>query len=95
MYASANRDETKYSDSDRFEIERFKQAQANHFAFGHGVHHCIGSNLARREARIALEILSSRLPNLRLRPNQKFTHVPTMILRGFTRLEVEWDNRNF
>ncbi len=51
MYASANRDETKYSNSDRFEIERFKQPQAHHLAFGHGVHHCIGSNLARREAR--------------------------------------------
>lgn len=90
MYASANRDETKYSDGDRFDIERFKHAQANHLAFGHGVHHCIGSNLARREARIALEILSSRLPNLRLRPNQELTHVPTMIFRGFTDLFVEW-----
>lgn len=91
MYGSANRDETKYSNSDRFDIERFKQESTNHLAFGHGVHHCIGSNLARREARIALEILSQRLPNLRLRPNQELTHVPTMILRGFTNLEVEWD----
>jgi cytochrome P450 len=91
MYASANRDEIKYNDGDRFDIERFKQAQATHLAFGHGVHHCIGSNLARREARIALEILSSRLPNLRLRPNQELTHVPTMIFRGFTDLFLEWD----
>lgn len=91
MYGSANRDETKYGDGDRFDIERFKQASTNHLAFGHGVHHCIGSNLARREARIALEILSERLPNLRLRPNQELTHVPTMIFRGYTHLEVEWD----
>ena len=91
MYASANRDETKYIDSDRFDIQRFQEVSANHLAFGHGVHHCIGSNLARREARIALEILSQRLPNLRISPNQELTHVPTMIFRGYTHLKVEWD----
>jgi cytochrome P450 len=91
MYGSANRDETPYPDADRFDIGRFKQVSANHLAFGHGVHHCIGSNLARREARIALEILSKRLPNLRLRPNQQLTHIPTLMNRGFTHLHVEWD----
>ncbi len=91
MYGSANRDETQYSHADRFEIERFQQTTPNHLAFGHGVHHCIGSNLARQEGRIALEILSKRLPNLRLRPNQQLTHSPSMLNRGYTRLEVEWD----
>jgi cytochrome P450 len=91
MYGSANRDETKYGDGDRLDIERFKQTTPNHLAFGHGVHHCIGSNLARREGRIALEVLSRRLPNLRLRPNQEFSHIPTIISRGFTELFLEWD----
>lgn len=91
MYGSANRDETQYSNADRFEIERFKQTTPNHLAFGHGAHRCIGSNLALREGRIALEILSKRLPNLRLRSNQQLTHNPTLMSRGFTHLHVEWD----
>ncbi len=91
MYGSGNRDETQYPDSDRFDIERFKQTTANHLAFGYGTHRCIGSNLALREARLVLEILSKKLPNLRLRPNQQLTYIPTMIHRGFMHLDVEWD----
>jgi cytochrome P450 len=91
MYGSANRDENQYSNADSFEIERFKQTTANHLAFGHGVHHCIGSNLARREGRIALEVLSSRLLNLRLRSNQQLTYIPALMNRSFTNLYVEWD----
>lgn len=90
MYASANRDEAKYSNAEKLDIERFAQTTPNHLAFGHGIHHCIGSNLARKEARIALELLSQRLPNLRLCPNQEFTHVSTIVFRGFTQLLVEW-----
>jgi cytochrome P450 len=91
MYGSANRDEAKYIDAGELDIERFQQTTPNHLGFGHGVHHCIGSNLARREGRIALEVLSEKLPNLRLCPNQEFTHIPTIISRGFTELFVEWD----
>lgn len=91
MYGSANRDENQYDHADSFEIERFKQTTANHFAFGHGVHHCIGSSLARREGRIALEVLSTRLPNLRLRPNQKLNYIPALMNRSFTHLYAEWD----
>jgi cytochrome P450 len=96
MYNSANRDETKYLNAEEFDIGRFQQNpanqnSANHLAFGHGVHHCIGSNLARREARIALSVLSQRLPNLRLCSNQQFTHIPTMVFRGFTEIFVEWN----
>ncbi|ARV57857.1 cytochrome [Nostocales cyanobacterium HT-58-2] len=91
MYSSANRDEAQYPDADRFDIERFQHVSVNHLAFGYGIHHCLGANLARREGRIALEVLSKRLPNLRLRPNQQLDHIPTMMVRGFTQLYVEWD----
>ncbi|BAY49029.1 putative cytochrome p450-like enzyme [Scytonema sp. HK-05] len=91
VYSSANRDETQYPDGENFNIERFKHTAANHLAFGHGMHYCTGANLARREGRIALEILSQRLPNLRLRPNQEFIHFPAMGNRGYTQLELEWD----
>jgi cytochrome P450 len=91
LYGSANRDETRYADPDNLNFERFKDTPANHIAFSHGMHHCLGSSLARREGRIALEILSQRLPSLRLSPNQELTHVPAMLNRGYRRLEVEWD----
>jgi cytochrome P450 len=91
LYGSANHDEAQYRNADRFEIDRFKDANANHLAFSHGIHHCTGAGLARREGRIALAILSARLPNLRLRPNQRLTYAPAMLNRGFTALEVEWD----
>lgn len=91
MYASGNRDETQYSDAEHFQLGRFKQAPVNHLGFGNGIHYCVGASLARREARIALETLSKRLPNLRLRPNQQLAHIPSLLFRGFTHLDVEWD----
>ncbi len=91
MYGSGNRDETKYEDAQNFDIKRFQQKNTPHLAFGHGMHRCIGSKLALTEARIALQILAARLPNLRLQPNQKFTYIPTLRSRGCMNLHVEWD----
>jgi len=91
MAGSGNRDETEYSDAQNFEARRFQQAHINHLAFGHGPHYCVGAYLARLEARIALEILSRRLPSLRLNPNKTQVHTPTMHVRGFKQLYVEWN----
>ena len=91
LYGSANRDETRYQDGDNFDIDRFQDTAPNHIAFSHGLHHCLGSNLARREGRIAIEILSQRLPSLRIVPNQELAHIPAMLTRGYQNLEVEWD----
>jgi cytochrome P450 len=55
LFGSANRDERHWGPTaDRFDIGR---DAAGHFAFGHGVHHCLGAALARLEARVALEEL--------------------------------------
>jgi cytochrome P450 len=62
---SANRDERHYDDPDRFDIGRRPD---DHLAFGFGKHVCAGSRLAHLEARIALDALLDRLPNLRLDP---------------------------
>ena len=91
LYGSANRDSEKYQNGDNFNIERFKDAPADHLAFSHGTHHCTGSNLARREVRIALEVLSHRLPNLQVNPDQKLNHLPILTNRGYEKLYLEWD----
>jgi cytochrome P450 len=91
MYGSGSRDEDTFKNAADFELERYKQPTNKHLAFGHGAHHCIGSNLARREGRIAFEVLSQRLPNLRLVPHQKLENIPALMSRGFKRLDLEWD----
>jgi len=64
---SANRDGAHFEDPDRFVLGR--RNVGDHLAFGFGEHFCLGSNLARLEARTAVRILFDRLPNLRLAPD--------------------------
>ena len=62
-FAAANRDEAYYDDPYRFDIA---VARPPHLTFGGGPHYCLGANLARAEMTEALQILSRRLPGLRL-----------------------------
>ena len=64
---AANRDETRYSDPERFDILREPK---QHVTFGWGTHMCLGMHLARMETRIAMEAVLERLPNLR--PDDEF-----------------------
>lgn len=65
VFGSGNRDETVFPDADRIEVDR----QPNpHMAFGVGIHRCLGSNLARRELRIAFEEFMGRYPRFSLAP---------------------------
>ena len=64
VIASANRDETKWSCPAAFETDR--SDAKDHLAFGRGRHFCIGSNLARAEARIAITSLLERFSTIEL-----------------------------
>lgn len=90
-YGSANRDERKFSDPDTFQIER-KNASA-HLAFGAGIHHCIGAQLARAEIAIAARELARRAKNIRLADPESLEHAPSMILRGLKRVDILFDKR--
>ena len=89
VFASANHDEEHFPDPGTFDLHR--NAKVGHMGFGHGIHSCVGAGLARLEGRVVLETLASRLPNLRLVPDQPLRHFPQLIFRGFERLDVEWD----
>ena len=65
--SSANRDETQYAEPERYDLHRRAD---DHVAFGGGKHFCVGSHLARLEARIALEAILDRLRNVRLEASQ-------------------------
>lgn len=63
-YGAAGRDLALHGDdADLFDIRR---ANKEHISFGHGVHFCVGSHLARMEAEIALPALFGRFPDLAL-----------------------------
>lgn len=64
MLAAANHDSAVFADPGKFDIER--ENLQRQIGFAVGPHHCLGSRLARAEARIALEQLFERLPDLRL-----------------------------
>ena len=59
LAASANRDEERWPDGERFDIHRKIE---QHLTFGFGTHYCLGNALARLEARVALEEFLQRFP---------------------------------
>lgn len=83
MAGSANRDERKFDDPDRFDIHR----NPNHLSFGRGTHFCLGASLARLEGRVALEEILKRWPDWTVDlDNAK--RAPTATVRGWDSLPV-------
>jgi cytochrome P450 len=89
LFASANHDESYFPDAARFDLRR--EQTRSHLSFGHGIHYCVGAALARLEGQVALELLGSRLPGLRLAAGQEFAWTANPIHRGLRQLHIEWD----
>jgi cytochrome P450 len=88
IYASGSRDESHFPQASDFQMQR----QPNHhLAFGHGIHFCVGAPLARLQGRIAFEILTQRIPNMRLLPDQQFVYTFNIIGYGYKHLYTQWD----
>lgn len=90
---SANRDETVFADADRLVIDRLLIYGADnpHVAFGHGIHRCLGAQLARAELRLTLAALLDRLPDLRLAvPAADIPWQLRSMQRGPAELPVTW-----
>ncbi|MDF5729138.1 MAG: cytochrome P450 [Rhizonema sp. PD38] len=83
--ASANRDEHQFENADRFIIDREPN---KHFAFGNGIHFCLGAPLSRLEAKIALKALLEEFPNLRVDSTEPLKPAPNLLVHGLESLSV-------
>jgi cytochrome P450 len=84
LNGSANRDDRKFSEGDRFDIHR---PIDHHLSFGYGIHFCLGAALARLEGRVALDEVLERFPEWEVDwENAKQAHTATV--RGWERLPV-------
>jgi cytochrome P450 len=84
LFASANRDEDVFERADEIDLERNPN---RHLAFGFGVHFCLGSKLARLEARVALEELVGLLPAFEL-SSERVPRTRSPLIRGLAALPV-------
>ena len=88
LLGSANRDGAVYPDHpDRLDIRR---PNVKPLSFGGGIHFCLGAQLARIEAEIAISTLLRRLPTLRLDDAVNPEWRPTFVLRGLKVLPASW-----
>ncbi|WP_433803084.1 cytochrome P450 [Actinomycetospora sp. CA-084318] len=84
----ANRDPEVFADPDALDVDRTPN---HHVAFGHGVHQCLGQQLARVELQIAYPALLRRFPTLRVdTPLDEIAFRDAMVVYGVHALPVTW-----
>ena len=86
---AADRDPAKFTDPDRLDVTRSAQG---HVGFGHGIHQCLGQQLARIEMRVGYSALFRRFPTLCLAiPAEEVPMGTDMAIYGVHRLPVTWE----
>ncbi len=86
LLAAANRDPAQFPDPDRLDLTRTPNP---HLAFGFGVHHCLGTHLARMETEVALAGLLARSAGLEL-ASDAVTYASSLVVRGPVALPVRF-----
>jgi len=84
LHGAANRDPNAFPEPDRFDPSRNTSAM---ITFGHGVHHCLGANLARMECSVALSQLHNALPRIVLAGHPRIQ--PKLSVRTFETLPIK------
>ena len=84
LIGAANRDPAVFPDPGRFDVNR---EPGRHFAFGLGIHFCLGASLARMEGEIALSALARAAPGLEL-ADPAPPYKQNVVLRGLAELPV-------
>lgn len=84
LTGSAGRDERKYPDPDRFDVQRKFDT---HVSFGHGIHFCLGASLARLEGRVALEETLKRFPEWDV-DHDRAKRLHTSTVRGYAEVPI-------
>jgi cytochrome P450 len=94
MNDAANRDPRRFADPDEFRLDRPEGRQ--HLGFGHGIHTCAGSPLARAEAHATITRFLARTTDIRVaeahhgpRGARRYTYDPTHLMRGVNELHLE------
>jgi cytochrome P450 len=87
LLGAANRDPAVYPEPDRLDIAR---PNIRPLSFGGGIHFCLGAQLARIEAEVAIATLLRRLPGLTLDDAEHPDWRPTFVLRGLNCLPASW-----
>ncbi|MFJ9432859.1 cytochrome P450 [Streptomyces sp. NPDC101490] len=91
-FNTANRDPDRFTDPHTLDLRR---QSAGHLAFSHGIHQCLGQQLARVEMRVAFRALVDRFPGLRLAvpPEEVVLRPETADIFGVKSLPVTWDTK--
>ena len=85
--ASANRDESVFSNADQFIVDR---AERNpHFGFGRGIRFCLGNHLAKLETRLAITALFEAFPDMQLAEGHEAKFGTNLMLHGLLSLPVK------
>ena len=86
MYGSANRDETHFTQPERFDVTRQPN---NHIAFGFGTHFCMGTALARLEILIFFQEFVRRVHSIRFTPGTMPVEMPNAFVYGLASAHVD------
>jgi cytochrome P450 len=95
LNGAANRDPRRYERPGELLLDRSNSRQ--HVGFGHGVHTCPGSPLARSEVRITIERIFARTSDIRISEAahgpagaRRYSYLPTFMFRGLAALHLEY-----